>query len=81
MGSLLWYAIFSLVAVLGLICPMACETSVPPPGIEPKSPTWESGFLTTGPPGKSSHYWCLNVYFGFCPIESLGGHPHLTKME
>ena len=26
---------------------------VPWPGIEPTSPSWQGGFLTTGPPGKS----------------------------
>ena len=32
---------------------MACEILVPQPGIEPKYPAFQNGFLTTGPPGKS----------------------------
>ena len=32
---------------------------VPHPGIEPGSPTLESGFLTTGPPGKSLHEFLI----------------------
>ena len=42
-----------VVAVRGLICPVACEILVPRPGIEPSSTALEGGFLTTGPPGKS----------------------------
>ena len=36
----------------GLNCSAACGILVPPPGIEPKSPALQGGFLTTGPPGK-----------------------------
>ena len=32
---------------------MACEILVPWPGIEPKSPSLQGGFLTTEPSGKS----------------------------
>ena len=42
----------SLVAMHGFCCPMACGILVPPPGIEPMSPTLQGRFLTTGPPGK-----------------------------
>ena len=42
---------------------VACEISVPRPGVEPTSPALESGFLTTGSPGKSlgfiSNLWLL----------------------
>ena len=44
---------FSVVAVRGLSCPMACGILVPQPGIEPMSPALEGRVLTTGPPGKS----------------------------
>ena len=45
---------------------------LPEPGLEPVSPAWAGGFLTTAPPGKSlaSHlcfgptcYWCTHVAF------------------
>ena len=46
---------------------VACGILVPQPGIEPMSPAvepaspaLESRFLTTGPPGKSSHHVFLN---------------------
>ena len=35
------------------ICLVACGILVPPPGIEPLSSALQSGFLTTGPSGKS----------------------------
>ena len=41
--------------------PTACGILVPQPGTEPTSPTLESGFLTTGPPGKSPTGWVLIV--------------------
>ena len=44
---------FSLVVVCRLSCSAACGILVPRPGLEPVSPALESGFLTTGPPGKS----------------------------
>ena len=40
----------SVVAVCGLSCSEACGILVPQPGIEPKSPGLQGGFLTTGPP-------------------------------
>ena len=43
---------------------MACEILVPCPGIEPASPAFQGGFLTTGAPGKS-----LDVITECC------GHP------
>ena len=36
--------------------------ALPRPGIEPVSPALAGGFLTTGPPGKSS-YTVLRVHF------------------
>ena len=35
-----------------------CGILVPKPGIEPMSTALADGFLTTGPPGKSSLYFC-----------------------
>ena len=43
----------SLVVLRGLSCPTVCGILVPWPGVEPESPAWEGGFLTTGPPEKS----------------------------
>ena len=43
----------SVVLTHGLRRPVACGISATWPGIEPKSPALEGGFLTTGPPGKS----------------------------
>ena len=45
----------------GLSCPMACGILVPRPGIKTASPALESGFFTTGPPGKSPYI----VFFFF----------------
>ena len=39
-----------VVAVPGLSCSVACEILVPLPGIEPRSPALQGGFLSTGPP-------------------------------
>ena len=36
-----------------LSCPSVCEILVPQLGIEPMSPAFQGGFLTTEPPGKS----------------------------
>ena len=36
---------------------MACRLLAPWPGIEPTSPTFQGGFLTTGPPRKSLPRW------------------------
>ena len=38
----------------GLSCPTICGILVPRSGMEPMSPALAGGFLTTGPPGKSS---------------------------
>ena len=42
---------------------MACELLVPWPGIEPTSPALQSGFLTTGPQGKSWQRYLDSLYF------------------
>ena len=42
------------VVAYGLSCPAACGILVPGPGIEPVSPAFAGGFLTTGPSGKST---------------------------
>ena len=49
---LLWV----LVVVRGLHCSVACGNLAPRPGTEPASPALQGGFLTTGPPGKSSSH-------------------------
>ena len=41
-------------------CLVACGILVPPPGIEPLSSALQSGFLTTGPSGKSPVISTLN---------------------
>ena len=46
----------SLVVVCRLSCP-----EVSRPGIEPASPAFKGGFLTTGPPGKSHNTVLLTV--------------------
>ena len=43
----------SVVAALGLSCPVACGILVPQPGIKSASPALEGAFLTSGPPRKS----------------------------
>ena len=43
----------SVVVAHGLSCSMECGILVLQPGIQPESPTFQDGFLTTGSPGKS----------------------------
>ena len=43
----------SIVGARRLSCPRACGILVPQPEMEPMPPALESGFFTTGPPGKS----------------------------
>ena len=59
---LLWRVGFSLVVARGLSCLTACGILVPSPGIEPKSPALEGGFLTIGAPGKSRSFSFFNYY-------------------
>ena len=47
----------SVVVVCRLSCPVACGISVSWSRIESASPALEGGFFTTGPPGKSQHYF------------------------
>ena len=54
-------ALASLVIPLRLSCPVACGILVPWPGTESVFPALESGFLTTGSPGKSP-YVLLNPF-------------------
>ena len=53
----------SVAVARSLSCPAVCVLLVPRPGIERVSPALESGFSTTGPPGKSlimnSLFWIL----------------------
>ena len=53
MWDLLLQCMDSLVVVCRLSCSTACRILVPQPEIQPVSPALQSGFLTTGPPGKS----------------------------
>ena len=48
----------SVVAARELSCPIACEISLPQPGIKPTSSILEGRFLTTGPPEK---FWTLGI--------------------
>ena len=48
-----WCPSGSVVTARWLHCSSAHRILVPPPGIEPGSPVFQSGFLTTGPPWKS----------------------------
>ena len=41
-----------LTVVPGFSCSTACGILVSPPGIEPRFPALQGGFLTPGPPGK-----------------------------
>ena len=43
----------SRVVAHGLSCPVAYKMLVSQPGIKPESPALQSGFLISGPPGKS----------------------------
>ena len=58
----------SVVEARGLSCPMACGILFPWPGIKPKSPALEGGFLTTGSPGKSC-YVLFNVSMLFHVVD------------
>ena len=53
----------SVGAVRGLSCFREYGILIPQPGIRPSSPGLKSGFLTTGPPGKSrgGTYYKLNT--------------------
>ena len=55
--SFLWAG--SLAVAWGLSCSAACGSLVSQPRIEPTSPAWQRGFLTTGPPGKSPYAYFL----------------------
>jgi len=47
------YDASSVAVAHGFNCLTACGILVSRPGVEPKSPALEGGFLTSGPPGKS----------------------------
>ena len=47
-----------------LSCSAPYGILVPQPGIEPTSPAWEGGFLTTAPPGTSGKLY-LYIYLFF----------------
>ena len=56
----------SAIEVHRLRCPVACVLLVPRPGIEPRSPASDGGFLTTEPPGKSFYKlsWLIHAQSG-----------------
>ena len=63
----------SVIAVREFSCPEACGIEVPPPGMEPRSPALEGGFLTTGQLAKSCSRcslswfsWAVLMGFLFC---------------
>lgn len=60
MGSSLWHAGFSLVAVHELSCPTACGIVVPLPGIRSLYLALESGFLTHWTTKGSPYNYILN---------------------
>ena len=47
----------------GLSCSKACGILVPRPGMEPKSPSLQGGFLTTGSSGKSPTHFLSFFFF------------------
>ena len=49
----------SVVVANGLRCPTAYGILIPPPGINPTSPTWEGGLLNIEPSGKSPKVFML----------------------
>ena len=61
-----------VVAACRLSCPHGMWGIVPTPGIEPMSPALESGFLTTGLPGKSPTFV---IYVTHRPMK-LAGHSY-----
>ena len=63
-------------AVRGLSCFKVHGILIPLPGIKPLSPALESGFLTTGPPGKSrgGTYYKLNTEHKCAFTCHLTGH-------
>ena len=44
-----------------------------PGGIEPMTPAWAGGFLTTGPPGKSQNIFikCVLFFSGFFKMNTF----------
>ena len=72
----LW-CVDSLVVVHGLSCSIARGLLVLQPGIEPVSLASQGGFLTTGPPGKSSLLLStyINRYFWSAYNFYLNSHP------
>ena len=56
-GSFVGMLELSLVVARGLSCSaVSCGVLVPQPGVKPMSPALQGGFLTSGPPEKSSFY-------------------------
>ena len=60
----------------GLGCSMACGILVPQPGIEPKSPALQGGFLTTEPPDKVSR-----MGFCFCFLNKVKSNPAYDELD
>ena len=61
----------SVAVIQGLSCTVACGILVPGPGIEPVSPAFAGGFLTTGSSGKS-----LLFLFNSSEIYNFLSHMH-----
>ena len=57
---------------------LAAPRHDPRPGIKPMSPALASGFLTTGPPGKSSVFLKKRVFFFF---KARTGNPKSVKIH
>ena len=74
---LLW-RLGSIVATCGLSCPKASGILVPQPGMRRATLALQSGFFTTGPPGKS--FTCHSYYWSFLkPPLARTGSPTLCK--
>ena len=59
---------------------LAAPRHDPRPGIKPMSPALASGFLTPGPPGKSSVFFkkaCLFFFF----FKAMTGNPKSVKIH
>ena len=64
----------SVVVAHGLSCPAACGILVPWPGFDCVSPALESGFLTTGPPGKSWGSFLIMLVVFYMPFSFFVSH-------
>ena len=77
-GSLLW---LSVVMVCGFSCPAACGILVPWSEMEPGSPALQSGFLSTGPPGKTPDFSLLDRKEHLKQRAQLGQKKRVWRMK